>query len=198
MMNNSSISITPGIADSDFIRGEVPMTKQEVRVISISKLELTPGDIILDIGAGTGSISIEIARLLPESTIFAVEHNDDAIDLIKQNIEKFNVQNVKIIEGSAPEILKQIPKVNRIFIGGSSGNLGEILIWVQNNSFSGTRIVINAITINTLVAAHEYLSGPAFHNTDIIQVSVNRIEKVGNADMFRPQSPVFIISSTLV
>jgi precorrin-6Y C5,15-methyltransferase (decarboxylating) CbiT subunit len=194
----NKLPITAGISDSEFIRGDVPITKEGVRVLSLSKLQLAEGDCILDIGAGTGSVSIEIARLLPESRVFAVEQNEKAIELIRMNASKFTTRNIEIIEGKAPEALQCIPKVNKVFVGGSGGNLVSILDWVKNSTSPGCRLVINAVTLNTLVTASDYLSNPAFDKTEIIQVSINHIEKVGNSDMFRPQSPVFIISATRV
>jgi precorrin-6Y C5,15-methyltransferase (decarboxylating) CbiT subunit len=195
-MKMSKCPMIAGISDNEFIRGEVPMTKEEVRVLSLSKLHLTEGDRIADIGAGTGSVSVEIARLLPQSPVFAVEHLEKAVELIRLNATKFATPNIRIIVGKAPEVLRQIPDVNKIFIGGSDGSLKEILEWVNTHTLSGARVVVNAVTLDTLFVARDHLSTSAFHQTEIIQVSVNRIEKAGNSDMFRPQSPVFIISAT--
>lgn len=197
-MSKTQLSITAGIPDSEFIRGKVPMTKEDIRILSISKLQIAHGDHILDIGAGTGSVSIEIARLLPESQIFAVEQNKKAVELIRMNAAKFETPNIQIIEGKAPEALQYISNVNKVFVGGSDGNMVSILDWVKNNTSPGSRLVINAITLNTLATACDYLSNSAFDKTEIIQVSINHIEKIGNSDMFRPQSPVFIISTTRV
>lgn len=195
-MNNYNQQLTAGIPDSEFIRGDVPMTKEEIRIISLSKLQLTVGDCLLDVGAGTGSVSIEIARLLPESTVYAVEQKAKALELIQQNALKFETPNIKIIEGIVPDALENLSGVNKIFIGGSGGNLKEIIDWVENNCQSGARLVINAVSLNTLVDARQLLDSPAFSAPEIIQVSINRIEKLGNAEMFRPQSPIFIISTT--
>ena len=195
-MNNYNQQLTAGIPDSEFIRGDVPMTKEEIRILSLSKLQLTVGDCLLDVGAGTGSVSIEMARLLPESTVYAVEQKAKALELIRQNAQKFDTPNVKIIEGKAPDALEGISGVNKIFIGGSGGNLKEIIDWVERNCQAGSRLVINAVSLNTLVDARQLLDSSAFSAPEIIQVSINRIEKLGNAEMFRPQSPIFIISVT--
>ena len=195
-MSNYNQQLTAGISDSEFIRGDVPMTKEEIRILSLSKLQLTVDDCLLDVGAGTGSVSIEMARLLPESTVYAVEQKAKALELIRQNMLKFETPNIKIIEGKAPEVLEGISGVNKMFIGGSGGNLKEIIDWVENNCQTGSRVVINAVSLNTLVDARQLLDSPAFSAPEIIQVSINRIEKLGNAEMFRPQSPIFIISST--
>jgi precorrin-6Y C5,15-methyltransferase (decarboxylating) CbiT subunit len=189
-------AITAGISDDEFIRGDVPMTKEDVRILSISKLRLAQGDRILDVGAGTGSVSVEIARLLPLSPVFAVEYKENALALIRMNAAKFKTPNIQIIAGKAPEALAQVSDVNKVFVGGSGGNLKEILQWVEKNTHPGARVVVNAITLDTLVTVRDYLSAAAFHQPEIIQVSVHHIEKVGNSDMFRSQSPVFIISTT--
>lgn len=187
--------ITAGIPDNEFIRDSVPMTKMEVRVISISKLQLTEGDRVLDIGAGTGSISIEIARLLPNSTVYAVEHKAKAVELIKQNATKFDTQNLEVIHGKAPEILLGIKGINKFFIGGSSGNLVQILDWIVANGAPNSQIVINAVTLDTLTTATSYLSGEDFKELEIIQVAINRVEELGGVDMFRALTPVFVISA---
>jgi precorrin-6Y C5,15-methyltransferase (decarboxylating) CbiT subunit len=195
-MNKQPEQLTAGIPNSEFIRGDVPMTKEEIRILSLSKLQLTVGDCLLDVGAGTGSVSIEMARLLPESKVYAVEQKAKALDLIRLNALKFETPNIKAIEGKAPDALANLSGVNKIFIGGSGGNLKEIIDWVERNCHVGSRLVINAVSLNTLVDARQLLDSPAFSVPEIIQVSINRIEKLGNAEMFRPQSPIFIISTT--
>jgi len=195
-MNKYNQQLTAGISDSEFIRGDVPMTKEEIRILSLSKLQLTVGDCLLDVGAGTGSVSIEMARLLPESTVYAVEQKAKALDLIRQNALKFETPNIKIIEGIAPDALSNLSGVNKIFIGGSGGNLKEIIDWIECNCHTGSRVVINAVSLNTLVNTRQLLDTPAFSQPEIIQVSINRIEKLGNAEMFRAQSSIFIISTT--
>lgn len=195
-MNKYNQQLTAGIPDSEFIRGDVPMTKEEIRILSLSKLQLTVGDCLLDVGAGTGSVCIEMARLLPHSTVYAVEQKAKALELIRQNALKFETPNIKIIEGIAPDAFADLSGVNKIFIGGSGGNLKEIIDWVERNCRVGSRLVINAVSLNTLVDARQLLDSMAFSQPEIIQVSINRIEKLGNAEMFRPQSPIFIISTT--
>ena len=191
-------ALTPGIPDNEFIRGDVPMTKQEVRILSLAKLQLAPGDRVLDVGAGTGSVSVEVARLLPGSVVFAVEHKPHALALIGENAAKFATPNIQVVDGKAPEALQQMMNVNKVFIGGSGGNLKDILQWVEMNTLTGARVVVNAVTLDTLMIARDYLSGAAFGELEIIQVTVNRIEKIGESDMFRPQSPVFIVSAMRV
>lgn len=188
----SNKNITPGIPDHEFIRGKVPMTKEEIRTLSIAKLRLQPGDRFLDIGAGTGSVSIEAALLLPEQTVYAVEHNLEAVSLIAQNCEKFGVGNIQIIAGKAPEILAEVPPVNKVFIGGSSGNLPEILEWITAQAKDDLTIVINAITLETLMTAQEWFSGSDDFDIELSQVAITRFESVGKYSMMKPLTPVFI------
>lgn len=186
--------ITYGIPDQEFIREDVPMTKEEIRTISISKLRLKEGDIVIDIGAGTGSISIEIARILKKGYVYSIEKEEKAIKLIKDNCKKFKIKNIKIIEGEAPETLKEIKNINRIIIGGSGGRLNEILEWVETNLKKGGRIVINAITLDTLKNSEKFLEEKKYKDIEIIQVAISKFKEAGNSKMLKANYPVFIIS----
>ncbi|OHD09687.1 MAG: precorrin-6Y C5,15-methyltransferase (decarboxylating) subunit CbiT [Spirochaetes bacterium GWC1_27_15] len=180
-----------GINDNDFIRGEVPITKEEVRVIAISKLKLTKDCNVLDIGAGTGSITVEIARLI-DGMVYAIEKEDDAIDLIQKNSFKFGVSNVKIIQGEAPYVLDGITGFSKVVIGGSGGNLDEILQWVDKNILPYGNIVILSITLDTLTNANVFFKNKNYE-TEITQVSINKLVNVKTVSMFKSQNPIFII-----
>ncbi len=193
----SQKQITPGIPDHEFIRGKVPMTKEEIRTLSIAKLRLKSGDRFLDIGAGTGSVSIEAALLLPDQTVYAVEHNREAISLIGQNCEKFGISNIKVIAGKAPDALTEVPQVNRVFIGGSGGNLPQILDWITNQTKDDLIIVINAVTLETLMTAQSWFSGRDDFDTDLSQIAVTRFETVGKYSMMKPLTPVYVLVSSL-
>lgn len=186
--------ITYGIPDQEFIRDDVPMTKEEVRTIAISKLRLKENDTVIDIGAGTGSISIEIARILKKGYVYSIEKEEKAIKLIKENCKKFNIKNIKIIEGEAPEGLREIKNINRIIIGGSGGKLDEIFKWVDINLKKSGRIVINAITLETLKNSEKFLESKKYKNIEIIQVAISKFKEAGNSKMLKANYPVFIIS----
>ncbi len=184
-----------GLDDDLFLRGKVPMTKSEVRSISLSKLRLHKDAVIWDVGAGTGSVSIEAARLAKDGVVYAIEKKDEAIDLLEQNKRKFGTDNLEIIKGLAPEALEGLPAPTHAFIGGSSGNLKEILeVLLEQNP--GVRVVINAIALETVAEAMQCLKSMAFTDVDIAQVSVAKGKKLGSYEMMMGQNPVYIFSCT--
>jgi precorrin-6Y C5,15-methyltransferase (decarboxylating) len=186
-----------GIADGEFIRGSVPMTKEEVRVLALSKLKLRATDHLLDIGAGTGSVSIEAARILKAGRVTAIERKAEAIELIEANAQKFGIENIDIKHGTAPEQLHGCEGVSSVFVGGSGGELPAILEWVAAYTVSGTQVVITAVTLNTLELARNFLENPAFELPEIIQVAITRIDRIGKTDMMRANTPVWIITTKL-
>lgn len=184
-----------GLDDDLFLRGKVPMTKSEVRSISLSKLRLHKDAVIWDVGAGTGSVSIEAARLAKDGVVYAIEKKDEAIDLLEQNKRKFGTDNLEIIKGLAPEALEGLPAPTHAFIGGSSGNLKEILeVLLEQNP--EVRVVINAIALETVAEAMQCLKSMAFTDVDIAQVSVAKGKKLGSYEMMMGQNPVYIFSCT--
>ncbi|MBP1925069.1 precorrin-6Y C5,15-methyltransferase (decarboxylating) [Sedimentibacter acidaminivorans] len=194
--NDNAIEIDSGfrsIRDDEFITGHAPMTKSEVRTISIGKLNLKSDSIVYDIGAGTGSVSIETALKLSGGTLYAIEKNKGAIDLIKENIEKFKVYNIEIIEGVAPEGLDNLPKPDSVFIGGSSGNMDAIFDCLLKKS-PHVNIVINTITLQSLNEALEAMEKYKFEDVEIVNVSISKSKKISRYDMMMGQNPIYIIS----
>ena len=184
-----------GLDDDLFLRGKVPMTKSEVRSISLSKLRLHKDAVVWDVGAGTGSVSIEAASLAKDGVVYAIEKKDEAIDLLEQNKRKFGTDNLEIIKGLAPEALEGLPAPTHAFIGGSSGNLKEILeVLLEQNP--RVRVVINAIALETVAEAMQCLKSRAFTDVDIAQVSVAKGKKLGSYEMMMGQNPVYIFSCT--
>ncbi|SEM57252.1 cobalt-precorrin 7 C15-methyltransferase [Candidatus Frackibacter sp. WG12] len=184
---------TPGIPDEIFIRGEVPMTKEEVRAVTMAKLRLKEDSIVYDIGAGTGSLTIEAALLASKGQVWAIERESKGIELIEKNINKFGLDNVGFIAGKAPSALNNLPPVDRVIIGGSGGKLEEILEVVNQKLEPAGRIVINAITLETLSAAKDILLDLNY-SLDIVNISVTRTREVGNYHMLQGQNPVYIIT----
>ncbi|KJS23409.1 MAG: hypothetical protein VR72_00880 [Clostridiaceae bacterium BRH_c20a] len=182
-----------GIPDESFIRGKIPMTKAEIRALTLNKLNIKDSDIIWDIGAGTGSISVETALNTPLGQVWAIEKNPEAVKLLKANKEKFSCQSLHIIEGSAPQIFNEIPKPTKAVIGGSGGNMQEILKYLWFNTGVEV-IVINTITLNSTNQALEFLTKLAA-KIDASQISVNNIKLVNGYYMLQSQNPIFIISA---
>lgn len=185
--------LTYGKADSEFIRDKVPMTKEEVREVSICKLRLTDKSLVYDIGSGTGSIAMEMAGLSPDLKVYAIERKPEAVALIKKNKEKFKLDNIEVIEAEAPEGLDELPKPTHVFIGGSGGNLNEILntLYSMNDSM---RIVITAVSLETIAQIKEILSAYPIANEDIVELQVNRSKVIGKYHMMQAENPVWICS----
>jgi len=185
---------TPGIADDCFIRDEVPMTKEEVRAVLLSKLRLKKNQVVYDIGAGSGSVAIEMALVLKKGKVYALERKKKALNLIKKNVIKFNINNIEIIEAEAPAGIDALPGADRIFIGGSGGQLVAILEAADQKLKDTGRIVLTAVTINTLTTAVQELERLDYR-LDIVNVAVTRTKDINKYKMFRALSPVYIISA---
>lgn len=183
-----------GLPDDFFVRTKVPMTKQEIRSISLSKLSPKCTDTIYDIGAGTGSVSVELALIAKNGKVWAFERNPEAIELIRLNSKKLNVQNLAIIEGEASAEIKEAPAPDCVFIGGSGGNLHSMLdtIYLKNKE---ARLVINAITIETLSSALDYYKNKSDYEIEIVNVFCARSQKIGSYNLMKAQNPVYVISA---
>jgi len=191
---------TPGIPDEFFERTEkVPITKEEVRTIQLSKARLTPGQTVFDIGCGSGSITIE-AAIQVENTgkVIAIDYDSKAIELTKKNIEKFGVSNVSVIFGNAKEKILELEIADVIFIGGTGGDTKEIVELCQDKLKSGGRIVIGIILIETLYSVLDILEKLQFNSIDITQVTISKSKKTTKGTMMLARNPVTIISATKV
>lgn len=182
-----------GIRDDQFCRGSVPMTKQEVRVVALAKAQIRPADVIIDVGAGTGSFSVEAALLAPQGRVFAVERNPEAVALIRKNARKFAAGNIDVRLGEAPGALAGLPPADVIFVGGSGGQLGAILAAGYALLRVGGRLVVNAVTVETLVAAVDQLRQYDLAEWEAVGLQVTRLECIGRSHLFRAQNPVYII-----
>ena len=181
-----------GMPDDVFARGKVPMTKMEVRCVILGKMAVSENDVVWDIGAGTGSVSVELA--MQARQVWAVERRDEAVELIRENREKFGRWNLRIVQGEAPMDLKELPDPDAVFVGGSGGHLGEILseVWRRNGR---ARICISATLLETL---QESLAAFAEREIepDIVQIAVTRSEKIGGRHMMRAGNPIYIITGS--
>lgn len=194
--NPDAIHINAGlrsIRDEEFITGNIPMTKSEVRTISIGKLNLTSSSTVYDIGAGTGSVSIETALKLSSGCLYAIEKNEEAISLIQKNKEKFKAYNIDIVKGLAPDCLLDLPVPDCVFIGGSGGNLEKIICEVLRKN-PAANIVINAIALESVNEALMCMEKFEFSNVEITNAWISKSKKVGAYNMMMGQNPIYIIS----
>lgn len=191
---------TPGIPDEEFERTEkVPITKEEVRVIQISKARLKPGQVVYDIGCGSGSISIEAALQIESSgKVLAVDYDENAVELTKKNIKKFGLTNISVIHGNAKEKISELEEADTIFIGGTGGDTKEIVELSENKLKSGGRIVIGIILIETLYSVLQVLDKLQFESVDITQVTISKSRKTSTGTMMLARNPVTIISATKI
>ena len=189
---------TPGIPDEEFERTEeVPITKEEIRTLQISKARLNPGQIVYDIGCGSGSISVEAALQVESSgTVYAVDFDSKAIELTKKNLEKFGISNVKVTQGDAKEKISQLPEADAIFIGGTGGDTKEIIELCEEKLKSGGRIVIGIILIETLFSALSIMDKLNFESVDVTQITISKSRKTSTGTMMLARNPVTIISAT--
>ena len=185
--------VLPGLPDSAFLRGRAPMTSSEIRALSLCKLQPGPKPLIWDVGAGTGSVSVEAALACPGGRVWSIEYKKAALELLKENRDRFCLQNMEIVEGRAPEALKDLPVPTHVFIGGSGGEIGQILLEVFSKN-PGARVVVNCITSETLAALQTALKRLPVQDVECIQVSVHREETLGSYHYLRGMNPVFIIS----
>lgn len=181
------------IADKEFIRGEVPMTKQEIRAVSVAKLNLKEDSILIDVGAGTGSVGIEASTYISSGKVYAIEKKEEGIKLIETNKKKFSIKNLEVIQGTAPDDLC-IKNFDRMFIGGSSGKLDSIVEYFIKYSKEKSIIVINAITLETLSEIKNTFEKYKIKNIEIVNMSIARGKKVGKYTMMYGENPIYIVT----
>ena len=183
-----------GLRDDAFVRGDVPMTKAEVRAVALSKLDLDEEAVVWDIGAGTGSVAVECARLCRYGIVHAVERQADALELIRQNREQFGLHNLLIHSGEAPAALAALPHPTHVFVGGSGGELPAILAHIAARG-PGIRVVVAAVTLETIAVAAGILDAPPYTNMEIAQISISRGRKAGPYHLMTAQNPVTLIDA---
>lgn len=182
----------PGLPDEAFERGDVPMTKQEVRAAVLAKLAVRPGDILWDVGAGTGSVSVELALAAPRGRVYAVECRPEGCALIKANREKFRTRNLVLVEGLAPDALSDLPAPDAVFIGGSKGSLSAIVDAALDKN-PDARICVSAIALETLSAAVAALTAKG-RTVQVSQIAVSRAKAVGGLHLMMAQNPIYLIT----
>lgn len=181
---------SPGIPDGEFVRGDVPMTKQEVRAVLLGKLGVRPDDFCWDVGAGTGSVSVELA--MAGRAVWAVEKNETACELIRRNRKKFRAWNLRLVPGEAPGVLEQLPAPDAVFVGGSTGRMEEILSEAVRRN-PAVRLCVSAVTLESLHAAERWMRENGC-DPEVVQLSVCRTRSLGNSRLLAANNPVFLIT----
>lgn len=182
----------PGLPDEAFERGDVPMTKQEVRAAVLAKLAVRPEDILWDVGAGTGSVSVELALAAPRGRVYAVECRPEGCALIKANREKFRTRNLVLVEGLAPAALSDLPAPDAVFIGGSKGSLAAIVDAALDKNPDAC-ICVSAIALETLSAAVAALTAKG-RTVQVSQIAVSRAKAMGGLHLMMAQNPIYLIT----
>lgn len=189
--------LTHGLPDDAFIRGKVPMTKEEVREICLCKLRLTEDAVLYDVGSGTGSIAVEAGRLSEKLKVYAIERKTEALALIRDNCKNYGLCNVEVIEGEAPEVLEKLPKPTHAFIGGSNGRLKEILKLLYKKN-PALRVVVTAVTLETIAEMTEVLKAFPVTEQEVIQISVSRAKAAGKYHLMQAENPVYLMTFQFV
>ncbi|WP_373899211.1 precorrin-6Y C5,15-methyltransferase (decarboxylating) subunit CbiT [Haloimpatiens sp. FM7315] len=181
------------IKDEEFIRGNCPMTKEEIRILAVSKMKVKKTHNVLDVGAGTGSVSVQLSKICKEGKVVAIEKDEEALRVIDENKKKFQCSNLHIVKGEALLVEPSIKeKFNSIFIGGSGGDIEEIIrkysLKLQDNGV----MVLNFITLKNAVKAMDCLNALNYE-TEAIQVAINKVK--GKSYMLMANNPIFIIEA---
>ena len=184
---------TFGIPDSGFVRGQVPMTKEEVRAAALSKLRVAPGGTYWDVGAGTGSVSVAISALARDGRVLAVERDPEACGLILENAARFGAGNLTLVQGEAPAALGDLPAPDGVFVGGSGGSLEDILKTALEKN-PCVRVVVAAVTLETLSRGAALLDALPFAGVEVSQITVARARELGRYHLMTGQNPVFLLS----
>ncbi len=187
---------TPGIPDELFIRDEnVPITKEEVRAVAISKARLKEGFTVIDVGSGTGSITVEAALQVRNGKVYAIDKDENAVRLTQENVRRFNLTNVEVIHDDALNALNRMPMADVVFIGGSGGYMHEIVRLAYDRLKDNCRIVIDTILIESMYEAIEALKDLQLNYIDITQITICKGKRVSMGTMLTSRNPVLVIAA---
>ena len=189
-------TLAPGVPDRWFVRGRVPMTKEEIRWLSLCRLGLKSQSVFYDIGSGTGSIAVEAALRSKQLRVYAVEHGEEACGLIAENASRAGVKNLVVVKGEAPECLGELPVPTHAFIGGSGGRLREILLALREKN-PNVRVVLNAVSLETVAEVVALWKELLICEEEITQIAVSRAKKAGSHHLMQAENPIYVISFSL-
>lgn len=190
--------LAPGIPDEAFSRGGVPMSKMEVRAVTTAKARIACDSRVLDVGAGTGALTVDAALRCLSGTVVAVERDGEALTLLRENVARLTPGNVTVVAGEAPDVFAQLQGAfDVVLIGGSGGRLAHIVSALPGLLAPGGRVVVNAIGLASTTAAVTALADMPWANRECVQVSISRAEPIGRDVRFVPNNPVWVISATL-
>lgn len=186
--------VTHGLPDEDFVRAEsIPMTKSEVRSVCLSKLGLTEKAVAWDVGAGTGSVCIEMALQARKGHVYAIERKEEAVSVLEENRRRFGVSNLTVIPGLAPAACRDLPAPTHAFVGGSSGNMKEILALLLEKN-PDVRIVATAVTLESMAELTECMKRFPFAETEVVSMSVAKNKKAGSYHLMAGQNPIYMFT----
>jgi cobalt-precorrin-6B (C15)-methyltransferase len=186
---------TPGIPDELFERtDEVPITKEDIRAIAVSKMRLKEGDSAIDVGCGSGSITVEVC-LQTKGQVYAIDFEPRAVELTKKNLDKFGAK-ADVILGKAQDILPRLPQVDAVIVGGTWGDAKHVIQLATERLKKGGRLVIDTILIETMYQALAVVTELNMAEVDITQVTISKARKVTTGTMMLARNPVMIISAT--
>lgn len=188
---------TPGIPDHLFIKGNSPITPEVIRAIIIDKLRLAKYHHFVDIGAGTGAVAIEVGRVLSAGQVWAVEALPERTAIIAENCSKFEMTNITVINGIAPQVLDELPQVDRAFIGGSDSKLRVIVECLIPKLCQNGRIVMTAVTLETLDLGIKIFSKPPFREFEALAVNLAELKNLKELHLFQPQHTIYVLSATV-
>lgn len=183
----------PGIPDEQFIRGNIPMTKTEIRVLALAKARIRRTDTVIDVGAGTGSLSVEAAFQASMGKVYAVEREAEGISLIKANAARFGLEHIVAVQGEAPAALSNLPEADVILVGGSGGKLVDILARTDELLKLGGRLIVMAVTPETLTETLTLMKKKENYHLECAGIQVTRLRPAGEKHLFQSLNPVYII-----
>lgn len=187
--------LAPGMKDGDFLRDETPMSKEEVREVSICKLRLQKDAVVYDIGSGTGSVAVEIASLCDDIRVYALERSAEAAGLTRRNRDRYRLENLTVVEAEAPGGFRNLPAPTHVFIGGSGGRLEEILGALYETN-PRARVVVNAVTLETLTELERIRKTFPTEQEELVQIQASRMRTAGHYHMMQAENPVWIMAFT--